>query len=348
MCARSAAANDNGVLLIVTSSYDATVDFLLPFLPADRVFRFNTDLFQQYQLFFDASGFILTDPTGRSARSPQIYKAYWRWPDWPIAKGDEQRYLQAEARYIFQEMTNLLWSEGKFVLVEPGAPRRAGKLLQLMRAAEFLNVPPFQAGLNSHFRAQDGLQEVVKSLAKNLPADKFIFSTPVDPTRLAPNHAWFMQRYVQAVFDVTVVVVRHRLFAFKLARDFLETSIDWREVDDGKEDAWTPLALAENTCTAILRYMRAMRLDFGRLDFLMDATGQLHFCEVNPNPQYAWLDYDRAYGLLSAVLDEISPVTERHSIPFAHPLAEGTGGCLSVDRSDSDAACQSMGQPAAF
>jgi len=317
----SAAPGDgNRILLIITSSYDATVDFLLSFLPPGGVFRFNTDLFQQYELWFDASGFTLTDPAGRSCSSQQTYKAYWRWPDWPVAKNAEERYAQAEARYLVREMTNLLWLHGKFVLVEPEAPRRSGKLLQLTQAAEFFNVPPFQAGLNARYSARNG-PEVVKSLSKSLPDGKFIFSTALDPSRLAPNLPWFMQRYVEAVFDITVVVVRNRLFAFKLPRDFLASEIDWRAVTH-EDDAWSPTQLSPPVTTAILRYMRAMRLDFGRLDFLMDASGELHFCEVNPNPQYAWLDYDRQCGLLSAVLDEISPTTERHSIPVAHPLAE--------------------------
>jgi len=326
-------ANETGMLLIVTSSFDATVDFLLPLLPSGRVFRFNTDLFQQYELLFDASGFTLTDPGGRSVTSGQIYKAYWRWPEWPAVKGREARYLQAEVRYLVREMTNLLWYESKFVLVEPGAPRRAGKLLQLIRAREFLNVPPFRAGLNLKFGPQDKL-EVVKSLSKKFPDDKFIFSTAVDPARLANNHPWFMQRYVQADFDVTVMVVGNRLFSFKLARDFLETSIDWREIP-GKEADWRPIELPETDRAAILRYMQAMHLDFGRLDFLMDAGGRLHFCEVNPNPQYLWLDPERAHGVVSAVIEEISPATARHSIPIAHPLARAADACLGADRPDS-------------
>jgi hypothetical protein len=316
----TAVADENSTLLIITSSYDATVDFLIPFLAPSRVFRFNTDLFNQYKLWFDASGFTIADPTGRRCSSQETYKAYWRWPDWPVAKNPEGRYAQSEARYLVWEMANVLWSQGKFVLVEPGAPRRSGKLIQLIRAGQFFNVPPFRAGINTRFSAEDGL-EVVKSLSKNLPAGKFIFSTALDPSRLAPDMPWFMQRYVEATFDITVVVVRNRLFAFKLARNFLDRGIDWRAAAR-EEETWSPMQLSGQTAASILEYMRAMRLDFGRLDFLMDAAGELYFCEVNPNPQYAWLDYEKKFGLLSAVIDEISPTTERHSIPVVHPLAE--------------------------
>jgi hypothetical protein len=336
VCQQEVAVSPERTLLIITSSYDATVDFLLPLLPAGRVLRLNTDLFEQYELRFDADGFSLTDPAGRNCTNRQIYKAYWRWPAWPAAEGDEGRYVQAEIRYLVQEMTNLLWCEDKFVLVEPQAPRRSGKLLQLMRAREFFDVPPFRAGLNTAYSPRDGL-EVVKSLSKGFPGDKFIFSTAVDPTQLAPNYPWFMQQYVQAAFDVTVVVVRDRVFGFKLARDFLETSIDWRSISD-KENEWTPTELSETVRSAILRYMRDLRLDFGRLDFLMDASGELHFCEVNPNPQYAWLDYEGTNGLLSAVLEEISPTTERHSIPVPHPLGKSASGREDEDRSAGRAA----------
>jgi hypothetical protein len=317
-----------GTLLIITGSHDTTIDFLVPLLPAEHVFRFNTDLFREYELVFDASGFTLKDPSGRNSTSQQIYKAYWRWPEWPAAKTSDERYIQAEIRYLLQELTNLLWYEGKFVLVEPGAPRRAGKLLQLMRARDFFRVPAFRAGMNTRYASQGG-REVVKSLSKSFPGPGVIFSTLVDPTQLAPEYPWYMQQYVEAAYDVTVVVVRKRLFAFRLARNFLATSIDWREIPDIGCD-WTAMELPEATRLAIFRYMDDLHLDFGRLDFLMDDDGQLYFCEINPNAEYAWLDFDGKLGLLRAVLEELSPATERHSIPVPHPLATATADLLGL------------------
>jgi hypothetical protein len=309
------------LLFVITSSYDATTDLLLRFLPPDQVFRFNTDLFREYRLLFDDTGFTVIDPTGRTASSDEVYKAYWRWPEWPISRTEEERYVQQELRYLVQEMANLLWSQDKFVLVEPGAPRRTGKLLQLTRARAFLQVPQFQAELNLQCSSPDGLA-VVKSLSSSFLGAKFIFSTVVDPSCLAPSYPWFMQRYVQASCDVTVVVVRNQLFAFKLVRDFLKTSIDWRQIPE-KERAWSRIELPQPTCAAILNYMNDLRFHFGRLDFLMDENQQLYFCEVNPNGQYAWLDFDGKHGLLSAILQELSPATKRHSIPVAHPLSKG-------------------------
>jgi hypothetical protein len=84
------------------------------------------------------------------------------------------------------------------------------------------------------------------------------------------------------------------------------------------------MELSRQIAIAILRYMGDLHLDFGRLDFLKDENGQMYFCEVNPNPQFAWLDYEGKRGLVSAVLEEVSPMTERHPIPVRHPLAAST------------------------
>lgn len=317
-------ANGQGKLLIITGSHDATTDFLLPLLsPSDCVFRLNTDLFLKYKLTFDHTGFKLTDPVGRSCSSQEVYKAFWRWPEWPATNTEESRYVQGEVRSLLQEISNLLWYQGKFVLVEPGALTRSGKLVQLTRAREFFNVSPFRAVLNSQDASQ-GRAEVVKSLGKCLPDDRVIFSTRVDPSDLALGYPWFMQRYQEADFDVTVMFVRKRIFGFELARDFLATSVDWREIPD-KGAAWKPFELPGPVCDKVIKYMEVLHLDFGRLDFLRDKDGGLHFCEVNCNPQFAWLDYGGEGGLLSTILEELSPATERHPIPTRHPLAMTTG-----------------------
>jgi hypothetical protein len=321
-------AKDQRKLLIITGSHDSTTDFLLPLLsPTHSVFRLNTDFFLKYKLDFDHSGFKLTDPVGRTCTSQEVYKAFWRWPEWRTQNTEELRYVQGEIRTLLQEIINLLWSQGKFVLVEPGALRRLGKLLQLIRAREFFNVPPFRAVLNLDDIQKNGGAEVVKSLGKSLPDERLFFSTRVDLARLAKGFPWFFQHYQEATFDITVMFVRKQIFAFELARDFLETSIDWREVPD-KGAAWKPFQLPEMVRDKVISYMQVLQLDFGRLDFLRDSSGEFHFCEVNSNPQFAWLDYDRKEGLVSAVLSELSPETERHPIPVRHPLdlnAQGQG-----------------------
>jgi hypothetical protein len=312
------------ILLIITNSYDTTTDVLLDRLATVPVFRLNFDQITRYKLRFDQDGFHISDPTGRMAGNMTISKAYWRKPFSSDADGSEfwTKYVDAEMRVILTEIVNLLWVEQKLVLVEPFAERRTGKLLQLRHAHGLFAVPAYEVVLNEASRTKPA---VVKSLSNELVGDRVLYTTEVRADDLDLRYPWFVEQYIEASHDVTVVFVRRQLFAFSLDRDFLNTTVDWRQCMF-QEQKWTRHSLPSDLSTAILEYMEALKLDFGRFDFLLDKHQRYWFCELNPNGQFAWLDLSGEQGLLDAVMQEISPTTERHPIPNRHPL-ESTCGC---------------------
>lgn len=308
-------------LLIITNSYDVTTDLLLDRLPDGRVFRLNFDQIDRYRIRFDRSGFSITAPDGRAVGSGTVAKAYWRKPfsaepDKAVL-GAAHQYAQAEWRYLLNEIVNLLWSSGRFVLVEPFAELRTGKVIQLLYAERVFHVPPYEFVSNASPVATEA---VVKSLSSEPVDGKVLFTTKVQTGDLDHRYPWFLQKYVPAAFDVTAVYIRGKVFAFKLHRDFLEESPDWRRYIS-REPQWTPIVLPEDLLQSVTLYMDDLNLNFGRLDFLLDDEQCYWFCEVNPNGQFAWLDLDGECGLLQAVVEEISPSTEHHAIRHKHPLA---------------------------
>jgi len=126
------------LLLVVSNSYDTTADLLVHRLGPDKVFRFNFDIWSDYAIEITLSGFRIVDPVGRSADSENIAKVLWRKP-WsrgpyrPTSLTDEDRYYDQEVWYAVRDIVNLLWRDGKIVLVEPYAERRAGKFVQMPR-----------------------------------------------------------------------------------------------------------------------------------------------------------------------------------------------------------------------
>lgn len=202
-------------------------------------------------------------------------------------------------------------------MVEPFAELRTGKLLQLLHAERVFHVPPYEFVSNDVASASES---VVKSLSSEPVDGKVLYTTKVQTGELDHHYPWLLQKYVPAAFDVTAVYVRGKVFAFKLHRDFLEESPDWRRYIS-PEQQWTPTQLPEDLLRAVSVYMDVLRLDFGRLDFLLDDEQRYWFCEVNPNGQFAWLDLNGENGLLQAVINEISPLTEHHAIRHEHPLA---------------------------
>ena len=137
--------------------------------------------------------------------------------------------------------------------------------------------------------------------------------------RLDSAYPWLIQDYITAIKDLTVVYCRGQMFAYSLERTFIKNSADWREFIS-EDQLWTRHDLSFAVSNNIARYMHHLNLDFGRLDFLLDANDNIVFCEVNPNGQYAWLDINGKDGLLDCIVSEISPETSLHPIPHSCPI----------------------------
>lgn len=214
-----------------------------------------------------------------------------------------------------------MWRDGRIVLVEPFAERRAGKFVQLRVAARHLQVPEYQFRLGTPSIFTENTPVVVKSLTTEPVGERtkreLVFTTQVDDRELSPQCPWMVQRHIEADKDVTVAFVRDRLFAFELDRSaFRDKMADWREMPtDWEEGRWLPHTLPGEVEQGIFRFMADLELQFGRLDFLLGSEGY-HFLEVNTNGEWAWLDTQGEHGLLPKVTDEIDPDTAVHSIPI--------------------------------
>ena len=315
-----------GVLLLISNSYDATADLLVSRLGKEKVFRFNFDLWHDYHFEITPKDFFISDPSGREIVNDQVAKALWRKPVSrvayrPASRTDEDRYYDGEMLYAMRDLVNLLWLDGKIVLVEPFAELHAGKFVQLRLAAAHLQVPDYQfrLGVNSIFREDQEI--VVKSLTMEpvgTAADReLLFTTKVEERSLSPDCPWMIQHYIRAHKDITIAFVYDQLFTFELDRGaFVEHMADWRELPpDWEQGDWRPHKLPEDVASRVFGFMQDMGLHFGRLDFLWGPDGYF-FLEVNSNGEWGWLDPEGCHGLLPKVVAEVSPDTPLHSLPF--------------------------------
>ncbi len=316
------------MLLIYTTSYDTTVDLLLHRMDEQQqrqCFRLNFDLWRDYKLELTGDGFCIEDPTGRFVDDTRVRKVYYRKPfttkdiDAQIAISDQDAYCEAELWYALRDLINLLWAEGKVVLVEPRADMRVGKFVQTRIARRYFPVPRYRFGYGRPDAFLGG-ETIVKSLTfepitgKSDP--RVLYATRVAESTLSPDFPWMVQQYVEAKADVTVAFVRDRLFAFELDRSlFLNRTVDWRALPvDQTAAMWRPHDLPAEVEKAIFAFMCDLGLHYGRLDFLYDGS-RYDFLEVNPNGQWGWLDSEGKYGLLEKIVAELSPTTPCYPIP---------------------------------
>jgi hypothetical protein len=66
------------ILLILSNSYDTTADLLVHRLGPEKVFRFNFDIWSDYELEITPSNFRIVDPTGCAVDADSVAKLLWR------------------------------------------------------------------------------------------------------------------------------------------------------------------------------------------------------------------------------------------------------------------------------
>jgi hypothetical protein len=311
------------ITFIYTNSLDMTADLLISKIGTEAVFRFNVDLWREYKLKIDHAGLTIENSAGRQITSGDIVKFYWRKPFTSQYLYHQKKipselvYMEEEITYGMRDMVNLAWSEGKIVLVEPLADSRVGKFVQLKVGAKYFKIPPYKFVSGSSDFFEPGKTSIVKSLtSKRVNKDSVLYTTRVQEDQLDPSTPWLVQDYLPASWDVTVVFVRDGMYGFELNRDrFLDKTVDWRETGGPEAtDAWRHHQLPKPLEDSIFRFMGDLGLHYGRLDFLF--TGEEYFfLEVNPNGEWAWLDFYGEVGLLGKMIEETSPHTARYSIP---------------------------------
>ena len=297
------------MLLLITNSIDDTSDEIVRRVGSDRVFRFNIDLWQDYEIQVDGDGFRLADPSRRCCASEQIKAAYVRKPtfnnriDVP-AGGCQEAWLRAQILTFTQEIYNWCRDAGLVRLVEKGAQRRFGKFSQLWLAKRYFSVPQWL-----FVRSSEAFRFEPPAISKPLTAEfvedyRMLFTTCVDPELLDSSCPWMLQKQVEADADVTVVYVAGKCFGFSLDRRSFD-GVDWRKHVNNQKLPWHRYALTSADEDALRNFMREAHLDFGRFDFLLQGK-ILHFLEVNPNGQWAWLDENGSEGVFDAVVEVLT------------------------------------------
>lgn len=314
------------MLLIYSTTFDTTVDMLIYHMQEDDVFRLNSDCFEKYKIVLNDDGFVIQDPVGRIATDKNIDKVLYRKP--AIKKDlliqtpqlpDEEEYIDKELYYVAREIINLAWFQQKIVLIEPLVDFRVGKFVQLNVAKKYFNIPDYEFRYNAKSKMFNGKDIVIKSLTMQ-PIDKnqylVLYTTKTKENELSNNQPWMIQEYIFAKYDVTVVFIRDKMFAFELDRmNFIDETVDWRELSiDKTASNWEVHCLRKDIKDNIYKFMDDLNLHFGRLDFLYDGKNY-YFLEVNPNGQWIWLDPKNEFGVIKKFIEEIHPNTPLNPIP---------------------------------
>jgi|tagenome__1003787_1003787.scaffolds.fasta_scaffold20961187_3 hypothetical protein len=308
--------------LLITNSIDYAADLLVSRLGSDRVFRYNTDLWREYTVCYSPTGVEISDPTGRSITDANIAKVFRRssmrgsvlFPQTKLT--DLERYAEEEVYAAWADLLIIFWDQGKVVLSQPLGTLRSGKLQQLRIAPKYFEITPYKFVFNRSDRLRPGTVSVCKSFNFKYADGIGFYSSKVDEGDLDPAQPWFLTDFIDATHDVTIAVVRDKLFAFELDRSiFIEQTIDWRQSPvRHAHRGWKRVDIPAALQTGIFGFMAEVGQHFARIDFLRQGD-RYTFLEANYNGEWGWLDPDSTEGLMAKIIYEIDPDTACVSCP---------------------------------
>jgi hypothetical protein len=317
------------ILLVVTNSLDGTADALCA-LAKERclgLYRFNTDLINDYKFRVAPGMFVITDCTGRTVSRNELTACLWRKP-WLGGEDhlaafptEEHRWVDAQFKSVLRDIVNICRNQRLLRLVENDAGRRADKLTQMEIASKYFDVPDWEYVFR--WPPSPG-ERVTKPLSAELIGEnnlaRFVYTTIVRVEKLATEYPWLIQDKATGTRDTTAVYIAGKIFHFGVVRRRNEGAVDWREnINTDHEDRWERIPLPTADEEKIRQIMNEMGLLYGRLDFILDErTGKLSFLEVNSNGQFGWLD-DETLWLHRLFLDAVmDPATTIRTPPCMH------------------------------
>ena len=294
------------MLLLITGSADGTSDRIVSQI-GEGVFRFNYDLWRDYDVTVTPDYWSIKNPLGHKIDSESASACFW-WKALSYFPGATDRHVKAEVKYFMRDLYGWFQSRGMAKGNPPEYHNTFGKMTILGKAKQYFRVPEtaFSIGLNNLNHLNENL--IVKSMSSEISdEDSVLMTTEIpDLKSLDPQFPWFIQDKIESLWDVTVFLCNGAIFAFKRSREEL-SGVDWRAEQNFKfeEQEWFPFELASDNAANLKKFAQDLGLEFGRFDFMSDRSNleELYFLEVNASGQWVFLDIENRYGLLKAVTD---------------------------------------------
>ena len=263
-------------------------------------------------------------------RLEHAQSVWWRRsPPSDVPQGvnrSHNEYRQAECDGFLQ---GLLWSVSALWVNDPGAERVASrKVVQLAAASAAGLAVPQTLVTNDPARAAAFLAERGPTIYKRTGTSRTEFSEtrlvgPDDLKRLGSIAAspTTFQDYIEAEADLRVVWVAGEAWAVRIDSQSGSGWLDSR-LDNSVE--FTIHDLPDDVYAALGRCMRRLDLVFGVIDLRVGVDGLTYFLEVNPQGQFAYLEFKSGAPIFSSLANLL-----------VHPdRARGIGGASDVPAAD--------------
>ena len=295
-------------ILIITSSNDLTVDYLIGKYRSETFYRLNVDLFHEYKIVVTNSN-ITIESVSWATTFLDLNSIYYRKPTLPDYRNTmSSEYLPFINSEIFGFIEGIIESFRGTCITKPSILRVANnKIVQCLKAKEIgLNLP--EAWITNSVQAISFEQAlIVKPISNgeivNGMEKIFVQTNMVDSKHGTENLKYcpaYFQKFIDKDFDLRVTVVGQNIFPVKINST---DKVDWRH--PGAKLSYEKFEISHSVREMCLKLLRDFGLRFGCIDFVSQ-RGELYFLEVNANGQWLWLEEELGIDISGSILSELS------------------------------------------
>lgn len=299
-------------ILIITSSFDFTVDYLInKFNNKANFYRFNTDFFGEYSIDISSNkGWSISSKVW-TIREEDIFSIYYRKPTLPKLEKIDFKYHSLMYKDMISTIDGILEVFNGRCLTKPSILRKSENKIFQLRIAEELNFNiPKSLITNSDNLARRFCEDDIK-IVKPLSMGRLEYQNKIGiiqtnivdkniPIEGLGYSAAYFQDYVNKDYEVRATIINKKSHAVRIDS---EDKVDWRKSDS--KNKYSKIALPSNIEIKCLKMLDKLDLNFGAFDFIVK-DGKFIFLEVNPNGQWYWLEEELHLSISNDIFDFLS------------------------------------------
>lgn len=295
----------NKKILIITSSFDKTVDYLINKYDDEKLIRLNVDELKMNQIsisnvpYFKVS--IENDKYNVENLFDSISSIYYRKLFLPELQEYDPKYHTYMQKEIYSFITGLVDSFDGKVLTSPSTLRKVeNKIFQLKIAMELNFLLPHSLISNAQSLVNNMSEQRIIAkpistgkLTKESAVHTSIVTEKVSNIELSPT---YFQDYLEKDYELRITVVKEKIYSVKIIAD---DKIDWR--NNERKNHYELIEIPEIVKQQCLSFLKACNLEFGAFDYIV-LNGEYYFLECNPNGQWLWLEQELGLDISDSII----------------------------------------------
>ena len=282
-------------ILVITSSFDKTVDYIIMKFGQENFIRLNVDeLHSSFISIKNKNGLhvkLNNSLFDVEDLFKEVHSIYYRKLFLPKLDEYDEEYHVYMQKEIYSFITELVDSFDGKVLTTPSILRKVeNKIFQLSIATKLNFLLPNSLISNDAKEANNF--NTNKIIGKPISTGKLTLSTStganiinnkIEDITLSPI---YFQSYISKDYELRVTVIDNKFYCVKI---IAYNKIDWRRNSERNryELIETPKIVKEQ-CK---KFMKACNLKFGAFDYIVH-NNEYYFLECNPNGQWLWLELE--------------------------------------------------------